>query len=79
MSQALPPGAYTLKLEDGWTLARQMGTSFVPVAAATVTSQNPVSFNVLNAQVARAGFTFDAGGVAVDLSVAGDENDDNDD
>jgi hypothetical protein len=78
MSQALAPGAYTLELEEGWSLERQMGATFSAVAA-TVTSPNPVSFMVAAAQVARVGYAFDASGVDVDLREGADENDDNDD
>jgi hypothetical protein len=78
MSQALAPGAYTLELEEGWSLERQMGATFSAVAA-TLTSPNPVAFSVAAAQVARVGYAFDAGGVDVDLREGADENDDNDD
>ena len=73
--QALTPGEYSVELEAGWVLERQMGTTFSAVTGATLTSMNPQTVTVIQGQVLRFGFVFDVAGVAVDLEPAAGEID----
>jgi hypothetical protein len=76
LQSELLPGAYTVRLADGWVIEQQMGTAFTAVSGATLTSMNPASVNVVRGQVASVGFAFSAGDVTVDFAQAAAGGDD---
>jgi hypothetical protein len=75
LQQSLEPGQYSIELQPNWVLQRETATGFEAVPGATLTSANPLVVNVVQGQVARVGFAFDAGGVAVDFQQSAGEND----
>lgn len=76
LQSQLEPGAYTVRLADGWVLEQQMGTTFAAVSGAMLTSMNPASVNLVRGQVASVGFAFSAGDVTVDFAQAAAGGDD---
>jgi hypothetical protein len=76
LQQSLTPGQYSVALQTGWVIERQAAGAFQPVAGATIMSAATITVNVIQGQIARAGFVFTAGDVTVDFQAEADRSDD---
>ena len=75
LQAALAPGQYSVELQDGWAVEREMAGTFEAVDETTVTTMNPSTVNIVRGQVLSVGFVFDADGVMVDFTQDDDGND----
>jgi hypothetical protein len=75
LQQPLEPGQYSIELQPNWVLQREAAAGFEAVPGATLTSGNPLTVSVIQGQIARVGFAFDAAGVAVDFQQSAGEDD----
>jgi hypothetical protein len=75
LQQSLEPGQYSIELQPNWVLERETAAAFEAVAGATLTSTNPLTVSVVQGQIARVGFAFNAAGVPVDFQQSAGEDD----
>jgi len=76
LQEELTPGEYTVQLQAGWVLERQMGATFEAVTGATVTSMNPANVTLVRGMITTVGFVITAGVVSVDFAQGGGDDDD---
>jgi hypothetical protein len=76
LQSQLIPGPYSVELAQGYVLERQMGSAFMAVSGAMLTSMNPANVNLVRGQIATVGFVFDADGVSVDFAQGAGNDDD---
>jgi hypothetical protein len=62
----LPAGAYTIKLQNGWSLEKEVNGVFTPVRA-VMSSPNPTGFQIFNQETTSVVFLFKAGDDVVEL------------